>query len=86
VRQTSYAPAGRFQALSKKLKWLGHANEKRIKKRTKLYGQEFRLVNDPVVMTDSLVFVDAVETRTGRPMRRRIPMNIVNMAQAKVAA
>ena len=82
MRQTSYDPASRLQALSKTLKRLGYANESRIK----LYGQEFRLVNDPVVMTDSLVFVDAVETRTGRLMRLRIPMNIVNMAQAQVAA
>ena len=81
MRQASYDPASKFKVLSNTLKRLGYANKKEIK----LYGQEFRLVNDPVVMTDTLVFVDAVETRSGREMRLRIPMNIVNMAQAQIA-
>jgi len=82
MQQIRYDPASRFHVLSNTLKRLGYANESRIK----FYGQEFRLVDDPVVMTDSLVFVDAVETKTGRAMRLRIPINIVNMAHAQVAA
>jgi len=68
--------------LSNTLKRLGYANQKHIK----LYGQEFQLVGDPIVMTDSLVFVDAIAAKTGSAMRVRIPLNIVNMAQAQVAA
>ena len=82
MQQIRDDPPSRFHVLSNTLKRLGYANESRIKP----YGQEFRLVDDPVVMTDSLVFVDAVETKTGRAMRLRIPINIVNMAHAQVAA
>jgi hypothetical protein len=82
MRQPSYDPASKSKVLSNILKRLGYAKTNEIK----LYGQEFRLVNDPVVMTDTLVFVDAVETRSGREMRLRIPMNIVHMAQAQIAA
>jgi len=80
--QPSYDPANRFKVLSNTLKRLGYAKKTEIK----LYGREFRLVNDPVVMTDTLVFVDAVETKSGREMKLRIPINIVNMAQAQIAA
>jgi hypothetical protein len=82
MRQIRYDPASRFHVLSNTLKRLGYANDDRIK----LYGKEFRLLDDPVVMTDSLVFVDAVETQSGRAMRLRIPINIVNMAHAQIAA
>jgi hypothetical protein len=82
MRQPSYDPASKFRVLSNTLKRLGYAKKKEIK----LYGQAFQLVNDPVVMTDTLVFVDAVETKSGRELRLRIPMNIVNMAQAQIAA
>jgi len=78
VRHSNHDPA----QLSNTLKRLGYANQNHIK----LYGQEFRLVDDPIVMTDSLVFVDAIETKTGRAMRVRIPLNVVNMAHAQVAA
>lgn len=82
MRLPSYDPARKFNVLSNTLKRLGYANKSEIK----LYGREFRLVNDPVVMTDTLVFVDAVETKSGREMKLRIPINILNMAQAQIAA
>jgi hypothetical protein len=37
-------------------------------------------------MSDNLVFVDAVEIKSGRNMRVRIPLNIINMAQVQTAA
>jgi hypothetical protein len=82
MRLPSYDPARKFKVLSNTLKRLGYANKNEIK----LSGREFRLVNDPVVMTDTLVFVDAVETKSGRELKLRIPINIVNMAQAQIAA
>jgi hypothetical protein len=82
MQYSSHNPGARFQALSETLKRLGYANENHVK----LYGQEFELVNDPIVMTDSLVFVDAVERKSGRNMRVRIPINVVHMAQAQVAS
>jgi len=68
--------------LSNVLKKLGYASQHHVK----LYGQEFQLLNDPVAMSDSLVVVDAIETKSGRTLRVRIPLNVVNMAQAKIAA
>jgi hypothetical protein len=43
-------------------------------------------VNDPVAMTKTLVLVDAIETKSGRTIRLRIPLNVVNMAHAQKAA
>jgi hypothetical protein len=40
----------------------------------KLYGQEFELLGEPVVMGDSLVLVDAIEKRLGQLRRVRIPI------------
>jgi hypothetical protein len=77
---SSHDRAARFQTLSETLKRLGYANENRVN----LYGQEFRLVSDPIVMSDSLVFIDAIETRNGFRMRLRVPLNIVIMAQARL--
>ena len=82
MRQTSDDPASKLKVLSNTLKRLGYSKKSEIK----LYGREFRLVNDPVVMTDTLVLVDAVETKSGREMKLRIPINVVNMAQAQIAA
>jgi hypothetical protein len=80
--RSSHDPAHRLHNLSNALKRLGYATQRRIK----LYGQELRLVGDPIVMTDSVVFIDAIEAKTGSSMRVRIPLNVVNMAQAQVAA
>jgi hypothetical protein len=72
----------RLRSLSNVLKKLGYASQHRVK----LYGQDFQLLNDPVAMTEKLVVVDAVETKSGRTLRLRIPLNVVNMAQAQIAA
>jgi len=82
VPHSRHDPAHRFHNLSNALKRLGYATQGRIK----LYGQEFQVVGDPIVMTDSLVFIDAIDAKTGSAMRVRIPLNVVNMAQAQVAA
>ena len=51
----------------------------------KLYGLQFEVVSEPIVMGDDLVFVDATETRSGRPRRVRIPLPITKMARQTAA-
>ena len=48
--------------------------------RMKLYGEEFELHSEPIVMADNLVLVDAIEKKSGQLRRVRIPLPIVNMA------
>jgi hypothetical protein len=51
----------------------------------KMYGLQFEVVSEPIVMGDDLVFVDVTETRSGRPRRVRIPLPITNMARQTAA-
>jgi len=46
----------------------------------RLYGQEFVLRSDPIIVDDNLVFVDAIEKKSGQLIRLRIPLTIVKMA------
>jgi hypothetical protein len=62
--------------LCKRISRLGYAQNSRVK----LYGEVFDLLSDPVSAGDNLVFVDALEQRSGRVRRVRIPLNIVHMA------
>jgi hypothetical protein len=62
--------------LCERLKRLGF----RRKTRVKLYGSQFELVGDPVVMSDTAVFFDGVEQKSGQLRRVRIPLTIVKMA------
>jgi hypothetical protein len=79
---SSHDIAERLRNISNVLKKLGYASQNHVK----LYGQEFWLVNDPVAMTETLVLVDAIETKSGRTLRLLIPLNVVNMAHAQIAA
>ena len=65
--------------LCEKLKRLGYGQNSQIR----LYGDKFDVTSDPVVIAEHLVVVDAIEQRTGRPRRIRIPLNILNMAEEK---
>ena len=65
--------------LCEKLKRLGYGQNSQIR----LYGDKFDVTSDPVVIAEHLVVVDAIEQKTGRPRRIRIPLNILNMAQEK---
>ena len=51
----------------------------------KMYGLQFEVVSEPIVMGDDLVFVDVTETRSGRPRRVRIPLPITNMVRQTAA-
>lgn len=65
--------------LRTRLKGLGFTQGNQLK----LYGEEFELVSEPIVMGDDLVLVDAIEKKSGQLRRVRIPLPIVNMAHGK---
>jgi len=52
----------------------------------KLYGEEFELLSEPIVMGDNLVLVDTIEKKSGRLRRVRIPLPVVNMANGERSA
>jgi len=62
--------------LCERLKQLGFSRNNLIK----LYGSQFELVGDPMVISDDVVFVYALERKSGQSCRVRIPLNIVRMA------
>jgi len=62
--------------LCDRLKRIGFSQENQMR----LYGQEYILRSDPIVMHDNLVFVDAVEKKSGQLTRLRIPLTIVKIA------
>ena len=63
--------------MSEKLKRLGFANAGRMR----LYGEEFEILGDPIVIEDDVVFFDAIEKKSRQPRRVRIPLTIVRMAR-----
>ncbi|MGP0019041.1 MAG: hypothetical protein ACLPHP_10770 [Candidatus Sulfotelmatobacter sp.] len=65
--------------LCAKLKQLGFAQQSKMR----LYGEEFEFLSDPIVIADGAVCVDAREKRSSQTRRIRIPLPIVNMANAK---
>ena len=52
----------------------------------RLYGQEFELLSDPLIIGNDLVFVDAIEKKSRQARRVRIPLTIVRMASVVLAA
>lgn len=72
-------PASRL--LSIRLKHLGFTQGNQMK----LYGEKFELASEPMVITDELVLVDAIETTSGRLKRVRIPLPILKMAHDRAA-
>lgn len=65
--------------LCETIRRLGFAQNNQVK----LYGKVFDLLSDPVSVGANFVFVDAVEQKSGRVMRVRIPPTIVQMARIK---
>jgi CRISPR/Cas system CMR subunit Cmr4 (Cas7 group RAMP superfamily) len=61
------------------LKRMGFTQDSQMR----LYGQEFEVMSDPIVMADDVVFVDAIEKKTGRSRRVRIPLTIVQRARVE---
>lgn len=69
------------KTLCETIKRLGYAQNKQVR----LYGDVFELTSDPFSLGDNLVFVDAVERKSGRVRRVRIPLTIVQMAKERRA-
>jgi hypothetical protein len=69
-------------SLCKRLKQVGFTQGNQMK----LYGQEFELLGEVIVMGDNLVFVDAIEKKSGQLRRVRIPLTTVNMANGELSA
>jgi len=65
--------------LCETIKRLGYAQDNQVR----LYGEVFDLVSDPVSVGENLVFVDALEQKSGQLRRVRIPSSIVQMARIK---
>jgi len=63
--------------LCERLKRLGFSHDQRIK----LYGEEFELLGDPIVTGRDTVIVDAIEKKSRKQRRIRIPLPIVKMAE-----
>jgi hypothetical protein len=69
-------------ALCERLKRLGFSKENQMR----LYGQEFELRSDPIFMSEDLVFVDAIEKRSGQFKRVRVPSMIIKMVSSEAHA
>ncbi len=64
-------------SLCERLKHLGYAQNNRMR----LYGEDFELLSDPIVVADHLVFVGASEQRSGHLRRVCIALSNINMVR-----
>jgi len=62
--------------ICERLKRLGFARENSVR----LYGEEFQLMSDPIIVEHEVIFVDAIERKTQQQRRVRIPLSIVKIA------
>jgi hypothetical protein len=69
-------------SLGQRLKQLGFTPESWVK----LYGEEFELLSDPIVMGNGAIVVEAIEKRSKQLRHLRIPLTIINMANERRAA
>ena len=60
-----------------RIKRLGYSRGNQVQ----LYGERFDLISDPFCVGDNSVRVDALEQRSGRTRRVRIPLNIVRAVE-----
>ena len=51
----------------------------------RLYGERFEIAGEPIIFSEKLVLVDAIEMESGKLKRVRIPLPILNMATERVA-
>jgi len=52
----------------------------------RLYGSLYELVSEPIVITENVVFVDAIEMKSGKLRRVRVPLPILKMANVSLSA
>ena len=69
------------RTLSVRLRGLGFAQGNQMK----LYGQSYQVDGEPMVVTDDLVLVDAIEMKSGERKRIRIPLPVLKIAKEKAA-
>lgn len=69
------------QPLTVRLKDLGFRQGNQMR----LYGENFELASEPMIVTTSLVLVDAIEKKSGRRRRVRIPLPILKIAAERAA-
>ncbi len=69
------------RTLSVRLRGLGFAQGNQMK----LYGQSYQVDSEPMVVTDDLVLVDAIEMKSGERKRIRIPLPVLKIAKEKAA-
>jgi hypothetical protein len=63
-------------SLCDRLKRIGFTQQNEMR----LYGEEFILRSDPIVIANDVIFIDAIEKKSGQQRRIRIPLTIVKMA------
>lgn len=69
------------RTLSVRLKDLGFA----LGNQMKLYGQRYQIDSEPMVVTEGLVLVDAIEMKSGDRKRIRIPLPVLKIASERAA-
>lgn len=70
----------RQRNLCESLKRLGYGRNMQVR----LYGADYDLISDPIVVGDRLVLVDAIERRSGQSTRIRIPLTILRVARQNI--
>ena len=71
-----------IKRICERLKRLGFERENSVK----LYGEEFQLTSDPFIVENDVIFVDAIERRSQKQRRVRIPLSIVKIASEEQSA
>ncbi|HTR23962.1 MAG TPA: hypothetical protein VMI10_08245 [Terriglobales bacterium] len=71
----------RQRNLCESLKRLGYGRNRQVR----LYGADYDLTSDPIVVADRLVVVDAIERRSGQSTRIRIPLTILKAARQNLS-
>ena len=64
-----------------RLKGLGFAKGNQMK----LYGETFEVAGEPIAVAEDVVLVDAIERKSGKLRRVRIPLPILKMAASRAA-
>ena len=72
---------GQTPALTSRLKALGF----KLGTRMKLYGEMVEIASDPIIEHETVVLVDAIDTKSGKRKRVRIPLPILKIAAQRAA-
>lgn len=68
-------------SLTVRLKHLGFT----LGNQMRLYGEKFEVAGEPIILTDDVVLVDAIEVKSRTMKRVRIPLPILKVAQQRAA-